>query len=180
MKRLKSMVTKIDAVLRVVLAIMMTALVIDVTWQVLTRFILPQPSSFTEEVARFLLIWLSLLGGAYAYRERSHLGFNLLVKNMSVNKQVFVHKFSCVLVAFFAVFVLIVGGSNLVYLTWLLGQYSPVLDVPMAFVYIVIPASGVLFLIYSIYFFLNNSMVRITEQNSQTETENSIKVSHND
>ncbi|MDU0113765.1 TRAP transporter small permease [Psychrosphaera aquimarina] len=166
MKFINDLVNRLDSVLRVVLAVMMAALVVDVTWQVLTRFILPQPSSFTEEVARFLLIWVSLLGGAYAYREQSHLGFNLLVRNMSLNNQVRIHKFSCVLVAIFAILVLIIGGSNLVYLTWLLGQHSPVLDVPMAFIYTVIPASGLLFLLYSLHFFLQNPLTNTSPESN--------------
>jgi TRAP-type C4-dicarboxylate transport system permease small subunit len=166
MKLITDLVNKLDPVLRVILAVMMAALVVDVTWQVLTRFILPQPSSFTEEVARFLLIWVSLLGGAYAYREQSHLGFNLLVRNMSLKNQVRIHKFSCVLVAIFAILVLIIGGSNLVYLTWLLGQHSPVLDVPMAFIYTVIPASGLLFLLYSLHFFLQNPLTNTSPESN--------------
>ncbi|TMN64383.1 TRAP transporter small permease [Pseudoalteromonas sp. S1727] len=134
---------------------MLTLLVVDVTWQVLTRFVLPQPSSFTEEVARFLLIWISLLGGAYAYREHSHLGFDLIVRNLSVAKAKIVFQLCCLLVAIFAITVLIIGGLNLVLLTWTLGQHSAVLNVPMAAVYLVLPLSGLLFLLYSIYFFFN-------------------------
>lgn len=155
MNLLNNLLNKIDGVLSVLLAVMMSLLVVDVTWQVATRFILPQPSSFTEEIARFLLIWISLLGGAYVYRLNSHLGLDLFVRKMSFPTAVLAFRFTCLLVAIFAFFVLIVGGGNLVSLTWILGQHSPVLNVPMAFIYIVIPLSGVLFLLYSVHFFLN-------------------------
>ncbi len=155
MAKFTAFLASVDAVLRVVLAIMMALLVIDVTWQVLTRFILPQPSSFTEEVARFLLIWISLLGGAYVYRQHGHLGFDLFMKKVSVASSDRFYKFACVLVALFAISVLIIGGTNLVILTWSLGQLSAVLNVPMALIYTVIPLSGSLFLIYSVYFFFN-------------------------
>ncbi|OUS71043.1 C4-dicarboxylate ABC transporter permease [Pseudoalteromonas sp. A601] len=155
MKQFENILHTIDRSLRVLLAIMMALLVVDVTWQVLTRFVLPQPSSFTEEVARFLLIWISLLGGAYAYREHSHLGFDLIVRNLSEAKAKVVFQLCCLLVAIFAITVLIIGGLNLVNLTWTLGQHSAVLNVPMAGVYIVLPLSGLLFLLYSIYFFFN-------------------------
>lgn len=148
-----SYVEKLDRVLRVMLAIMMALLVVDVTWQVLTRFVLPQPSSFTEEVARFLLIWVSLIGAAYAYRLGSHLGFDLLVKKLSKKEAVFFYRLCCVLVAIFAISVLIIGGGNLVNITWSLGQFSPVLNVPMAFIYSVVPFSGFIFLFYSVVFF---------------------------
>ena len=143
----------------------MTLLVIDVTWQVLTRFILPQPSSFTEEVARFLLIWISLLGGALAYRQHSHLGFDLFVNKLSASKALIVNRFCNILVAIFAISVLIIGGANLVSLTWILGQHSPVLNVPMAGIYLVLPLSGILFLLYSVYFFIT-----ATENSSSKES----------
>ena len=122
MNLLNVLADRIDHILRLVLAAMMAILVIDVTWQVLTRFVLPQPSSFTEEVARFLLIWISLIGGAYAYRQHSHLGFDLFVRNLALSRAVVIYRFCCLLVACFAILVLIVGGSNLVHLTWSIAQ----------------------------------------------------------
>ena len=50
----------------------------------------------------------------------------------------------------FAVSVLVVGGGSLVALTWELRQYSAVLGLPIAFVYSVIPAAGVLICVYAI------------------------------
>ncbi|MCC5453281.1 TRAP transporter small permease [Rheinheimera sp. UJ51] len=155
MPRFVTLINGIDGTLRVFLVVMMALLVIDVSWQILTRFVLPKPSSFTEELARFLLIWISLIGGAYTYRLHSHLGFDLLVRKMSKVRAVLVFRLSCLLVAVFAIAVLLIGGSNLVYLTWLLGQSSPVLELPMAFIYLAIPLSGILFLIYSSYFFVD-------------------------
>lgn len=145
---------RIDIGLKILLITILSLLVVDVTWQVVTRFILPKPSSFTEEIARFLLIWLSLFGGAYAYRLSSHLGFDLLVNKLSIVKAKFVFRVCTILVAIFAFSVLIVGGGNLVYLTWILGQSSPVLNIPMAFIYCSIPLSGFLFLLYSVFFFV--------------------------
>jgi len=166
-----SAINSLDKALRVALAIMMALLVVDVTWQVLTRFILPQPSSFTEEIARFLLIWISLLGGAYAYRLHSHLGFDLIVRNMSHARATLVYRFTCLLVIIFAVLVLIIGGGNLVVITWSLSQSSPVLNLPMAIVYSVIPFSGLLFIIYAASFFASASEVTRNLAKSPEELE---------
>ena len=166
MQTFDNILNVIDSKLRGILAIMCSLLVVDVTWQVLTRFILTQPSSFTEEVARFLLIWISLIGGAYAYRLHSHLGFDLIVKNISIQKSIFIYRLCSLLVAIFAILVLIVGGLNLVDMTWTLGQHSAVLNIPMAFIYLVLPISGVLFLIYSVYFFLTAQDVKSSKETS--------------
>ena len=166
MKLFSVFIEKFDVSLRVILAVMMALLVVDVTWQVITRFILPQPSSFTEEVARFLLIWISLLGGAYAYRLHSHLGFDLFVSKLSAQNSAIVYRLCCFLVAVFAIAVLIVGGGHLVLLTWSFGQYSPVLNVPMAFIYLVVPISGLIFLMYSVYFFIAGNRGLVTQENT--------------
>jgi TRAP-type C4-dicarboxylate transport system permease small subunit len=60
------------------LIVLMAAIVLDVTWQVITRFILKNPSSFTEELAGFLLIWIGLLGASHALYTKSHLGIDIL------------------------------------------------------------------------------------------------------
>jgi TRAP-type C4-dicarboxylate transport system permease small subunit len=46
--------------------------------------------------------------------------------------------------------VLVIGGGNLVMLTWELKQYSAVLGLPIAFVYSVIPITGVLICFYAL------------------------------
>ena len=60
----------------------MIAIVTVVCWQVFSRFILRAPSSYTEELARFLLIWIGVLGASYAYRTKAHLGLDLFYQKM--------------------------------------------------------------------------------------------------
>ena len=175
MSMFEPLIEKIDKTLRVLLVVMMAILVVDVTWQILTRFVLPKPSSFTEEIARFLLIWISLIGSAYAYRLHSHLGFDLLVRNVSASRATLLFRLSCLLVAIFAISILIVGGGNLVYLTWILDQSSPVLNAPMALIYIVIPLSGLLFLFYSIYFWVHADAEIAVREQANTITEEGEK-----
>ena len=55
MQKLTHIITK---VLSIILIILMAVMVLDVTWQVFTRFLLKNPSGFTEELAGFLLIWI--------------------------------------------------------------------------------------------------------------------------
>ncbi|WP_428821524.1 TRAP transporter small permease [Microbulbifer sp. MCCC 1A16149] len=141
---------KIEKALAVVLGSLLALMVLDVTWQILTRFLPMQPSSYTEELARYLLVWIGLLGGAYAYRKRSHLGIDLLTNALHGAKrralQIFV-----VLVCFaFAASAMVYGGTKLMLLTFELEQYSAALNVPMGYVYSVLPLSGVLICIFSI------------------------------
>lgn len=134
----------IDATLRVLLIVLVALLVISVAWQVLSRYLLQDPASWTEELARFLLIWVGMLGAAYAFRTRSHLGLELLPMKLQGTPARLLKYFTLLMVAFFAGAVLVYGGGNLVSLTWELRQYSPVLGLPIAVVYSVIPLSGLL------------------------------------
>lgn len=142
----------ITRIVSVVLIFLMALMVLDVTWQVFTRFILRDPSEFTEELAGFLLIWIGLFGAGYAYRVKAHLGIDVLTSKFSGSKRKASEIFVAGIVFFFAFFILVVGGWRLVDLTFTLSQISPVMGIPMGYVYLVLPLTGVLFMYYSVYF----------------------------
>ena len=149
------MISLLDKVLRGLVTSCMALMVVVVTWQVVSRYAMGDPSPWTEEVARMLLIWVGLLGGVYAYREKAHLGLDLLYQKVgSIGKRrlEIITDVSCGL---FALAVLVVGGGSLVQLTWELKQTTAVLGIPMAWVYSVLPLSGVLIVFYSLAFLLH-------------------------
>ncbi|HBX67752.1 MAG TPA: TRAP transporter small permease, partial [Balneolaceae bacterium] len=67
------MMKKFNKCLEYFLATLMALMLISVCWQVLTRYVLATPSSFTDELARYLLIWIGTLGAAYTSGKRLHL-----------------------------------------------------------------------------------------------------------
>jgi TRAP-type C4-dicarboxylate transport system permease small subunit len=140
----------VDKALRALLVILVVGLVSSVSWQVFSRYLLEDPSPWTEELARFLLIWIGMLGASYAFREKAHLGLELLPEKLEGVPAAVLRYFTLAIVALFAITVLIAGGSNLVSLTWELRQYSAVLGLPIAWVYSVIPLTGVLIVFYCI------------------------------
>ena len=144
----------IDAALRQVLIIFMALLVFTVSWQVFTRFILRDPSSYTEELARFLLIWIGLLGAAYALRTKAHLGIDILLSRSvgTQKKAVEVTVYSFIIL--FAFFVMILGGYRLVSITLQLNQLSAAMGMKMGYIYLVLPVSGILMIYYSIIFIM--------------------------
>lgn len=141
-----------DRILSSTVILLMVVLVIDVVWQVTTRYLLGSASSFTEELARFLLIWIGLLGSAYAYRHNLHLAFDYFSsKAKGVTKKwlmLFIHT----LIALFALLVLVIGGFSLVQLTWELNQVSAALQIRLAWVYSVLPLTGLLIIFYASLF----------------------------
>ena len=137
--------------LEIVLVILACVLVIDVLWQVFSRYILNSPSSFTDELAGYLLIWVSLLGAAYVVGKQEHLAIDLLLqKSPPARKRVLRIIIQSVIMGFAAT-VLVIGGSWLVYTRFYLGVTSAALQLPLGYVYIVLPLSGLIIIFYSIH-----------------------------
>ncbi|WMI69066.1 TRAP transporter small permease [Mangrovimonas sp. YM274] len=141
---------KIDNVLSKALIIIMSVMVVNVLWQVFTRFVVGTPSSFTDELARYLMIWLGVLGAAYVSGRNMHVAIDVLPSRSSRPVQRRLHLLVYGLIILFAFAAMVVGGIRLVYITFLLGQHSPALQIPLAFVYMVIPLSGLLIIYYKV------------------------------
>ena len=120
--------------------------------QVFFRYVLNQSLFWSEELARFLLVWLSFLGASVAYRRKAHPGVDVLSSRMpdSLRKMfaVIVHSVSLI---FF--FVMILYGCRFAYFVRL--QISPALYVPKWIIFSIVPLSGLIFLIHGITFLLH-------------------------
>lgn len=139
---------KIDKIVGYFLALLMGVMTVDVLWGVLTRYAFGAQASWSEELARFLLIWIGILGGAYAAGMKMHIAIELLQPNLSIKNQKRLRLVIDLLVILFAISVLVIGGFRLMYITQTLGQLSAALRVPMSLVYSVVPLSGILIVVY--------------------------------
>ena len=143
-------ITVIDSAVKMVIVLFVLGILVAVTWQVLSRYLLQDPSSFSDEVARFLLIWIGLLGAAYCYRVKSHLSLNIVTEKMQVKNRWWVTISTHVMVLVFAICVMCIGGINLVLMTFDPVQYSPVLNIKMGYIYSVLPLSGTIISLYAL------------------------------
>ena len=142
--------TILTKIMTSVLIFAMGLMVFVVTWQIFTRFILNDPSLYSEEMAGFLLIWIGMLGSVYALITKSHIGIDILTKNLKGKEKTISIFMIYSLIILFSLSVLVIGGSRLVHLTFSLNQISPALGIKMSYIYLVIPLSGILIIIYSI------------------------------
>lgn len=126
------------------IAALMFILVVAVCWQVITRYILNDPSQYTEELLRYVLIWLGLFGGAYGCHALIHPSLPVLVDKLAGKKRLWADVFVLAIIWLSAFFILIIGGVSLVKLAWVLEQTSAALEIKMALVYLALPLSGVL------------------------------------
>lgn len=141
---------KIDQILGYSLIGIMSLMVLNVLWQVFSRYFLGEPSSFTDELARYLMIWIGILGAAYVAGKNKHVAIDFLAKRFSLKIQKRLKVIVNILIILFCFFAMVLGGLRLVYITHILDQYSPALQIPLAWVYLCIPLSGILIIYYKI------------------------------
>ena len=147
MKQIRS---QLDKIIELLLVSILSAMVINVLWQIITRYFSASPSSFSDELARYLMIWLGLMGSAYVSGKKEHVSIDYFLKKLNHKKKVLLNRLIDFIILFFAFFVMIIGGGHLVFVTIKLEQLSPSLQIPMGFVYSVIPLSGLIIIFYQI------------------------------
>ncbi|MGC6429867.1 MAG: TRAP transporter small permease [Jejuia sp.] len=158
----KRIFDKTNRILEVFLISIFALLVIDVLFQVFSRYIIGTSFTWTEELARFSLIWMTVLGAAYLNAKREHLSMDFLYDKLSPNNQRKVSILIEILVFLFALVVMFIGGSNLVYTTLHLEQLSGTLRIPLGYIYAILPFSGLLIMCFSIYHISNIYKNKIT------------------
>ncbi|WP_111638503.1 TRAP transporter small permease [Marinomonas shanghaiensis] len=138
----------VDRILSTVCVTLMVALVACVVWQVFSRYVLGAPSTSTDEMARFLFIWVGLLGAAFTLGQKKHLAMDFMLLALDGRKKATLQLLITLIGLFFAVVIMVFGGGSLVLKTLSVGQISPVLGLEMGWVYSAIPISGVCMILY--------------------------------
>jgi TRAP-type C4-dicarboxylate transport system permease small subunit len=151
-----------------VVIILFAALVLDVLWGVLSRAsggmvvnlvekgyhpwsVLPRGQTrWTEEVAIFLMMWVSLLGSSVAYGLKAHLGVDYVVEKLHPQAKALAEVVVHSITALFASAVLLWGGYELVTETVASGQLSPALNLNMGYVYLAVPISGAFIVLFCV------------------------------
>ncbi len=146
----------IDKILERLLIVIISVMLIAVIWQVVSRYLLGAPSTLTDEIASFSLIWLGLFGAAYATGKEIHLAIDLIPARTIQKSPALFSGIVTISVVVFAFFVMVVGGARLCWITYTLDQRSAALEIPLAFIYSAVPVSGSLIVYYSLDIFLKN------------------------
>lgn len=131
----------INFVLVRVAALLLLAMTFLVLYQVFTRYVLNNPADFTEELVRYLLIWTGFIGAAYAFSTRQHMALVFIRDGLGEKPKKALTVGIDVLILLFAVFILIIGGTQLALSAT--KVYSALLGIPRSLVYSMAPISGV-------------------------------------
>ena len=133
-----------DKLCRVLIALMMTAMVLDVLLGVTNRFVLKLSISWTEQLARFLLIWISMLGAATAVRLGSHIGVTFILARMGRWRRPFLLLNIVLIIGFLSV----VGWYGVKLCISQSRQFSPVLQVSMFWPFLAVPSGCFLMILH--------------------------------
>ena len=165
--RLDALALWVQRVNGFVLTVLAFALVACVVWQVASRYThvwadwmplvfladllrLIKPSTVTDELARFMFMWVGLLGAAQASAYKQHLAIDLLAMKLQGGaKRTLNVVIECCIIAF-AALVMIKGGWALAAKTFANDQVTPALQWPMGYVYLVVPLAGALMVFFAV------------------------------
>lgn len=139
---------QLDNFLKLVNAIALAFLTSLTVWQVVTRYFLHNPSTWSEELASYMFTWTTMLAATYLFGKRAHMNIPVIFEKFSPKTQQVISIAAEILTLLFAVFVLIIGGSSITKLT--MGQMSSSLSVPMGYFYAILPVTGVLIAFYNV------------------------------
>ena len=145
MQATRKVLTRIMNVLAGVSLIAMTVLT---CWQVFTRYVLNNPSTWSEELVGYLFAWASLFGASIITGERGHMNIPVVVEKMPVGAQKFFGVFAELIAMAFSFIILVYGGYRITLLA--MGQMTSSLGVAVGVFYVAMPVCGVINILYTI------------------------------
>ena len=129
---------------------LMLLLVLDVLWGVISRYAFGQQAKWSEELARLLLVWVSLFGASAAFAMKAHLGLDYFAEKLHPDARKWNRVLSALICLIFAVLIFLVGGGELVRQTYVSGQTMVALPIDKWWGYAALPVSGCFMVVFLI------------------------------
>ena len=145
MNKLRDLLTQL---LNVLAGASFLVMVILTCWQVLTRYVLNNPSSLSEELVSYMFAWMSLLGASLVTAERGHMNIPIVVEKCSPGLQKILLCLAELIGFLFSAVILAYGGFQIANLA--MGQMTSSLGVPIGVFYVVLPLCGILNMVYTV------------------------------
>jgi TRAP-type transport system small permease protein len=136
-------------IVQVVIGVLLALMVVVVFSNVVARYVLSSALAWSEEISRFMLIWLAFLGAVIAYIKGEHLGLDIMVKILP-EKGAALLQFLANCLVLYAVYMIFTGGLDLTLNSLGSGWTSPAANVSYGLVYSIVPVSLILFLYFSV------------------------------
>ncbi|WP_185985258.1 TRAP transporter small permease [Aureimonas mangrovi] len=126
------------------IATLLAVMTVLITWQVFARYVMGSPLTFSEEIARFSMVWMTMLGAGYAFRYGALISVDIVSEFAPKRIARFVEISVVLLVAVFALVLLKEGWSLAERVS---AQTAPSTRISMLWLYGAMPAGAVLILI---------------------------------
>ncbi len=162
---LKKIFSGVEKTITFFVIILLGAMVVLIFTQVGARFIFNKPLSWTEELSRHLMLWMAFMATSIAYRHGAHLSIDLIIPRLSPKRQKLLRVFFLLIILSFLIY-MVIYGVELTQKTY--RQTSSSLQYPMSFIYLSIPVSAVLMMIFSIEKFIDTIKMGTGEGDDQT------------
>jgi TRAP-type C4-dicarboxylate transport system permease small subunit len=129
------------------LAVLMLVMSVLISWQVFARYVMGNSLTFSEEVSRFSMVWMTMLGAAYAYRHGSLIAVDLLTSLSGPAISRVLHLLVAIASCLFA-YVLLTQGVAIT--QHVASQTAPSTRVSMAWLYGAMPAGAAMILLNAV------------------------------
>lgn len=163
---MKSLKRILNRALEIVCISLFVFITIIGMYQIITRYVFNSPSSFSEELLTFSFTWMALLSAALVFGKRDHMRMEFFASKFKGKSHIYLNIITEILVLIFSAIVLIYGGVQITKLTVL--QVTASLGVPMSYIYIIIPITGVLIVLYNILN-INELILELKSDNSKSK-----------
>ena len=137
-----------NKVIRIICIVLFAFMVIIGTYQILVRYIFNSPSTVSEELLTYSFTWMSLFAAAYVSGKREHMRMGFLADKLSGKNLTILNVVIEIITIAFALIVMVYGGISITSLS--MTQKTASLGIPMGYIYIVIPITGIVIAVYGI------------------------------
>ncbi|MBU8880714.1 TRAP transporter small permease [Bacillus sp. FJAT-29790] len=151
---MKGLVYKIDALLKLVIVICLSLMAIFVFTNVVLRYAFNSGITWSEEVSRFLFVWLIFLGAILAFKDNEHLGVDSFVKKLPLAGKKVVYTISNIILLITLVF-LFDGSWKLTLLN--VDLSAPATGMSYAYIYVfgvIMSGAMILIILFKLFRFI--------------------------
>ena len=138
----------INTVIKIACILLFGFMVIIGTYQILVRYIFNNPSTISEELLTYSFTWMSLFAAAYVFGKREHMRMGFLADKLNKKKLTILNSIIEIITIAFALIVMVYGGVSITSLS--MTQKTASLGIPMGYIYIVLPITGIIITLYGI------------------------------
>ncbi|AEA33129.1 TRAP transporter small permease [Hippea maritima] len=150
---LSNTINKLIEVLVVLLALILSFFMV---LSVFYRYILNNSIYYSSELCRFLLVYITFLGSTVAYKHKAHIGVDVFVEYLPLKGKRFIE---LLIELSFLSFMVLLFVVSLKFLPMMWLQRTATLQLPYAYIFLIVPVSSAIFSIHII-----NRLVEIISQ----------------